>query len=231
MHSEDQAPPPNDRSAGDKHRRNEEECAALRQRVDRLTRERDGYYGEWQHSKNQLREIQRSRMWKLWMLSIDLRRTTGQPAASIRTFGRIIGQLLTAILGFVGRMIWAIPTTIWKVASTLVSWVVRGFGWIYLLLWTFGAGIMARLRPRRSLAVVDLSEEPATIKPDEERLRVLLISPYHIYPADHGGGVRLLNLLRELSDRCDLYLLVFSQMGEDAEQRAELFQIGHRNLR
>jgi len=49
-----------------------------------------------------------------------------------------------------------------------------------------------------------------------------LISPYHIHPADHGGGVRLLNLVRELSDRCDLYLLVFSQMGEDPDQRAAL---------
>lgn len=46
--------------------------------------------------------------------------------------------------------------------------------------------------------------------------------PYPIHPPDHGGGVRLFNLVRRLTRHCDVHVLVYSQGGEDAEQRRAL---------
>ncbi len=54
------------------------------------------------------------------------------------------------------------------------------------------------------------------------RPRVLIVMPYPIYPPNHGGGVRLYNLVRRLSAACDIHLLVYSQEGEDAGQRQAL---------
>ena len=40
------------------------------------------------------------------------------------------------------------------------------------------------------------------------RPRVLIVTPYHVYPADHGGGSRMLNLIRRTSQELEIHLLV-----------------------
>jgi glycosyltransferase involved in cell wall biosynthesis len=218
MQPEGPSKPPTDRGSGDDLRRLEDECDRLRRQNARLREERNGYYGEWQHSKNQLAEIQTSKMWKLWMASIELRRSAGRPLA----VARLSGRLAWSVLGFVGSLVWAVPAFAVKASSAVLDLVMRGVGWMYLVAWTFGAGIAARLRPHRSVGPTEGVDERGPTPADHRRLRVLLVSPYHIHPADHGGGVRLFNLVRELGDRCDLHLLVFSQRGEDPAQRAAL---------
>ena len=81
MHPEDPPGISSTRNVGDTSTRLEQECDDLRDQVKRLMDERNGCYGEWQHSKNQLEEIHQSKMWKLWMASIDLRRKIRHPLA------------------------------------------------------------------------------------------------------------------------------------------------------
>lgn len=222
MHPDGKQRPPSDHRTDDEIRRLEEECGRLRRRITHVEEERNGYYGEWRHSENQLEEIRRSRMWELWMASIELRRTAGRPVAFLRAVGGLIGQLALTALRFVGGVLWGIPVVVFKTVSVVVNLAAKGVGWVYLAGWTTGAAIMSRLRPRREMGAAEISDTSHRPPAVEDRLRVLLVSPYHIWPADHGGGVRLLNLVRELRQSCELYLLVFSQSGEDPEQRAAL---------
>jgi polysaccharide biosynthesis protein PslH len=53
--------------------------------------------------------------------------------------------------------------------------------------------------------------EPAAWRPDPDRLRVLVISPYLPYPLSHGGAVRIYNLCRALSAQVDLILATFRE--------------------
>ncbi|MBM4266253.1 MAG: glycosyltransferase [Deltaproteobacteria bacterium] len=54
----------------------------------------------------------------------------------------------------------------------------------------------------------------ARFHPDErrgvERPQVLVVSPYSPVPAVHGGAVRMLNLIREMRERCDVTLISFA---------------------
>ncbi len=54
------------------------------------------------------------------------------------------------------------------------------------------------------------------------RPRVLIVHPYPVFPPYHGGGVRNVNLIRRLSRFCDLYLYVYSMVGDDPAQREAL---------
>lgn len=54
------------------------------------------------------------------------------------------------------------------------------------------------------------------------RPRVLVVSPYPLYPAVSGGSVRISNLLRRVATDFELHLAVFSTTRDDAAQRLEL---------
>ncbi|MBI3693514.1 MAG: glycosyltransferase family 4 protein [Acidobacteria bacterium] len=49
------------------------------------------------------------------------------------------------------------------------------------------------------------------------RRRVLIVSPYLPFPLSHGGAVRIFNLARRLSERCDLLLLTFRERYDQVE--------------
>ena len=127
-------------------------------------------------------------------------------------------------------------TKIWKLAvalgwarSTLprvLSIVARclkalpqPLGWAYLLGALAFEGGRARLRRRRGPPTFSIPAPEATAG---WRPRVLIVSPYPIYPPDHGGGVRLFNLVKRLSNACDLSLLIFIRSDDDPAQRAAL---------
>jgi len=202
--------------------------ASLEQQVRRLEFERDGYYAEWQHAKNQLEEIHRSRMWKLWMASIELRRPWRSPGSLLK----LGAATILGAVWFLAKWLILLPFLLLKGVFGGLGWLLaraaRAIGWIYLQLWCGSARLMARLRPKRTPATGAAGEPAAALTADGRPLRVLLVMPYHIHPPDHGGGVRLFNLVRELGSRCDLYLLVFSQTGEDPEQRAVLERLCRR---
>lgn len=52
--------------------------------------------------------------------------------------------------------------------------------------------------------------------------RVLVVSPYPIYPVDHGGAARIFNLLRTMSESAELHLLVTSLEPEPPGAREAL---------
>lgn len=96
----------------------------------------------------------------------------------------------------------------------------RGLSWIYLLAGTAGRLLAARLRgARKPHSPREAGEPPLRVM---RRPRVLVVVPYPIVPPDHGGAVRVVNLIQQLSRDCDLYLLVFIQSDDDPEHRAVL---------
>ena len=51
----------------------------------------------------------------------------------------------------------------------------------------------------------------------ESRRQVLVVSPYSPAPPIHGGAVRMLNLIREMKEECDVTLLSFVDTAAEAE--------------
>jgi rhamnosyltransferase len=188
----------------------------LLERIREVEFERDGYYAEWQHAKNRLAEIHGSKMWRLWMATIALRHPLERPGSFAGAVFRLVGGLAAGIALLV---IWPLRL-VGRAASAALRLGARAAGRIHLAVWAWTAALAARLRPRSTVASPDIVDDERAA--DRRRPRVLVVSPYHVWPADHGGGVRLYNLVRELGSRCDLHLLVFSQSGEDPEQRAAL---------
>ena len=93
----------------------------------------------------------------------------------------------------------------------------RMLGRVYLSLWTATALLRTALRGGRTILPVPAGR----IVSPPRRPRILMVLPYTIYPPDHGGGVRLYNLVRCLSRHCDLHLLIFNRSGNE-QQRAAL---------
>ncbi len=172
------------------------ERADLEQRIAGLEFERDGYYGEWQGTKNQLKRIRRSPAWLVWLAWVFLGRVLLWP---IRRGFQLIGAVFRAIPGILARP--------------------------YLMVWTWIARFRAHFRPSAD-EIPRPPAAPAAPSGGESaadtRPRVLIVMPYSIWPPHHGGAVRLYNLVRRLSSRCALHLLIFHQQGEDAEQRRAL---------
>ncbi|MCD4749635.1 MAG: glycosyltransferase [Thermoanaerobaculales bacterium] len=169
---------------------------ALRAEVEELSHTKDFLYEKWQASERQLRDIHGSKMWRLWMFYIGCRRVVLFPFTVVFGLLSFIRQSFDGLARFLG----------WCYLGLAVSW------------------ISMRARIRRASRRGECLFVPTTTSVDLNgvRPRVLLAMPYHIYPANHGGGVRLFNLVKLLSKRCDLYLLVFSIIGEDDEQRKAL---------
>jgi len=94
--------------------------------------------------------------------------------------------------------------------------ITRPLIWLYLLFWTVAAWIRSLLRGPSVL--------PAPGKPLEVKRRptILWVCPYPLYPPNHGGGVRIYNLVKRLSRRCDIHLLIFIREADDPVQRAAL---------
>lgn len=63
----------------------------------------------------------------------------------------------------------------------------------------------------------------------DERLRVLLVSPFLPYPLSHGGAVRIFNLCRNLASRVDFCLVALREHGEtvDYDRLHEVFEQVH----
>lgn len=168
----------------------------LERRLTRLEFERDGYYGEWQGAKNQLKRIRRSPAWIVWLAWVLLWRVLLWP---IRWGFWLIGAIFRAVPRLLARP--------------------------YLILWSWAARFRARVRPEvTEIPRPPAAGETASIASPQvdSRPRVLIVMPYSIWPPHHGGAVRLYNLVQRLARRCAVHLLIFNQQGEDAEQRQAL---------
>ena len=102
----------------------------------------------------------------------------------------------------------------------------HALGWVYLVVATGRRERRARrLRQGRERAGEEAALEPPprpTARPFGRRPRVLLVSPYPLWPADHGGAVRIVNLIRRISERVDVHLFVFSRAADDGPQAQTL---------
>ena len=82
---------------------------------------------------------------------------------------------------------------------------------------------MLRREPSvRNFSIGASSERSAAAGKASRRPRVLIVHPYPIIPPYHGGGVRNFNLIQRLAKHCDLYLYVYSMIGDDPIQREAL---------
>lgn len=99
------------------------------------------------------------------------------------------------------------------------STFVRGLTWLQLVAGTAGRMLAASFR---WVDKFQPTGEAETSNPMMRRPRVLIVMPYPIIPSDHGGAVRVFNLIRLLSRDCDLHVLVFTQDADDPAQRAAL---------
>ena len=158
--------------------------------------------------ETQLEAIRTSRTWRVWMLSIATRkvllpwRWNEESAALARRSLKALGRALK-------KLMWAPP---------------HACGWLVLAAGTLFEWLRAGLRRRRTPFLTEPEAVPprASSSATRERPRVLLVSPYPIYPPDHGGGVRLYNLIRRVASQVDLYLFIFIRSDDDPAQRAAL---------
>jgi GT2 family glycosyltransferase/glycosyltransferase involved in cell wall biosynthesis len=61
--------------------------------------------------------------------------------------------------------------------------------------------------------------------PPPEKLRVLFVSPYPVYPPIHGGGVFMWQTIQELSKICELHLIVLLDWEHELPAHAILHQL------
>lgn len=164
--------------------------------VEELQRTKVWLYERWQQREAEVLSIQGSRMWRWWMRYHMLR--------------RVVRRILSPVLDIGSSIRWAADMS------------ARVAGSIHVGSRTAWEQLRARTRrapspppPKaagKGAAAIDLGVRP----------RVLLVLPYQVYPPHHGGGVRLYNLIRRLATTVDLYLIVFSSIGEDDVQREAL---------
>ncbi len=138
-------------------------------------------------------------VWKI-MIAYNRLQAMGRSARSL--LGRAIGGTL-------------------RFLRKAVHGAFRPLGWSYLLLSLGIEELVARLLPSRRRRL-DPPAPDALQTPSGHRPRVLIVSPYKVHPPDHGGGVRIFNLVRELAATCDIHLLIFNQAGDDPAQREAL---------
>ena len=142
-------------------------------------------------------EVNAMRATKVWKLMLAYHR--------LQAIGRATGG-------------WLRRAFLWTVISP-----ARLLGGSFLLASLAREEVVARLwGPRRRLRTLPPPPSPAPATREGRRPRVLIVSPYKVHPPDHGGGVRIFNLVRRLAADCDVHLLVFNQAGDDPAQREAL---------
>ena len=189
------------------------ECIRLRDEVRALHHERQRLMSELRQARHDLGTIHGSRMWRVWMASLAARRIATWPfsvaAAGLAGALRVVRHLGKATA---------------RGLAAGIRFVPRATGTVVLEAGCARLPALAALRrgvspPPREDAIAPAGERPP---------RVLIVMPYPIHPPNHGGGVRLYNLVRRLSQSCDVHLLIYSQRGEDPEQRAALERLAVR---
>ena len=154
---------------------------------------------------HELDQIHRSKMWCFWMWTLALRR----PFTRIfRTSRESPARTVAPSV----RLPWLTP-------------IYRSFAGFLTKSWLLlrGGALEFRAVFRRQARKEEIPQSPVgEAGAQGHRPRVLIVMPYSIYPPNHGGGVRLYNLVKQMAEHCDLYLLIFHQGGDDPPQREAL---------
>ena len=162
--------------------------------------------------EQQLAVVEGARIWRLRGVALAGRRRLGAGR-------RALTRLARALLGGMARVLrWLVRGQAW-VADRLLDALV----WLALLPGTLVTMLAARWRRRTPVTLARPDEAVrAPVPAGARKPRMLMVCPYPIHPPNHGGGVRLFNLIRHLSRGCDLFLLVLIRGDDDPEQRAAL---------
>lgn len=159
-------------------------------------RHSDGLVQELDRTKADLARIHGSKMWRAWAAYHAVRDFLSHPMRPAR---RVAGAVLRRL----------------RAPQSILFAATVPFGWLYVPAWSARTWLKA-MGKRASLLP---PPAPAALK---RRPRILMVCPYGIYPPNHGGGVRIFNLLRRLSRHCDFHILIFNRAGDDPEQRRAL---------
>ena len=99
----------------------------------------------------------------------------------------------------------------------------RALGTLFLLAW--GTWHALRVGLRRALSPAVSAPPSAEVTPPAsppDGLAALVVSPYSLHPMNHGGAVRIGNLVRCLQPTFDVDLFVFTGGTDDPTQRSPL---------
>ncbi len=137
-----------------------------------------------------------------------------------RSSSRLVGRLRHGV----GRVARRLASWLWCGLMRVTQVVFHGWMWSWLLIYCgwqqTWAWLRRRFRGHEPPMPSGSGAELASLA--GKRPRLLIVCPYAIYPPNHGGAVRLYNLVKQLAERCDLYLLIFSPERETSEQRQAL---------
>ena len=159
-------------------------------------------------NQSQLQAIHSSRMWSFWMWTLKVRRGLDRRLGWLKPLTPNHGIRFAGLAALSG---WG-----YRLAG-------RGFSGLRLITWAVFHESLARLRRLlRSPAPFEKTAPPEDFQ--GERPRVLLVSPYPIYPPNHGGGVRLYNLVKHLGPEVELYLLIFRRDPETDDIQREALE-------
>jgi glycosyltransferase involved in cell wall biosynthesis len=190
-----------------------DECARLKHCVAQTERERDDAVQRMHAARHELGEIHNSRAWRLWMMTLSIRRLGSAPFALVLAVPRRAVQIGVETV----RRLGSLATRLGRIAALAAGRIVLETG-------AASKAILASVRKGRLPCGHAHQALPSPPEPSKKR-RILIVVPYPIHPPNHGGGVRLHNLIRRLTTDFEIYLLIYSQQGEDPEQRAALEKI------
>ena len=205
------------------------EVSGLQEQVGRLEGERDAL-------ADQLYSLHGSKMWSFWMGYHGLRRFVGDLGPTIARAPRAAAAAVAGVrerLGSrsstpqrlpssrLGMRLWVLAVHGKALFMRLLLAAPHALGWLYLLGFAHLRRRRARLRREKAGPLPPL---PPVIfaGPFARRPRVLVVSPFPLWPTDHGGAVRIVNLLKRIAKEVDLHLLIFSRAADDGPQAAAL---------
>lgn len=195
----------------------------LEETLETTSRDKDWLWEQWHLTKDELEAPRASKVgrliWWQWRAYrglrgrlVGLRNSLGSGATTSTPNG-------AAAEG--DRQPWRLWQVLLRACRSVLRLATRAIGWIFLSLSALAETLRFALRGLLRRSTPEASE--LSVGPSASRRpRVLLVSPYPIYPANHGGGVRLFNLVQRLSEASELHLLIFSSSGEDPAQREAL---------
>ena len=206
----------------------EDELNNVRGELQQVLQDKYWLYEQWQSSKSDMDELGGSRVGRSllasWSGYLALRNATIRTVAGLRQSPReLAGEAPRVGRRVGGRLLTAAGRAVRKLGSI----GGRGLGLSVLMLSTAREQIAARFRNTTGSRPIEGQAEPGpvlasrSVMPDR-RPRVLMVSPYSIFPPSHGGAVRLSNLIRRLSEHCDLHLIVFTREDDETAQREAL---------
>ncbi len=201
--------------------------AAARDEHEKILQDKYWLYEQWQSARTDLDDLKGSKVGRSllasWAGYLGLRTAAIRAAAGLRQSPKEVAR--SGQKGIKGAMRWVSEAPL-RVLGKALSITGKSFGWLLLLLSTSSEQVAARIRRGRGTPTGEALLDPGlgglAKRASERRPRVLMVSPYSIYPPSHGGAVRLFNLIRRLAEHCDLHLIVFTREDDDVAQRQAL---------